>query len=101
MNYSNELISKLKILSDLITNGLKDRISQLDLIDTGRMFSITESDIEFSDDGLIINITTTDYYKYLDGRYNLTDYVMNNPSISNMMNDIYGDMIIEIMFDEL
>lgn len=101
MKYSNELISKLKILSDLITKGLKDRINQLNLIDTGRMFSITESDIEFSDDGLIINITTTDYYKYLDGRYNLTDYVMDDPSISNMMTDIYGDMVIEIMFDEL
>lgn len=101
MKYSNELISKLKVLSDLITKGLKDRINQLNLIDTGRMFSITGSDIEFSDDGLIINITTTDYYKYLDGRYNLTDYVMNDPSISNMMTDIYGDMVIEIIFDEL
>lgn len=101
MKYSNELKNDIQRLSKMITNELKNRIKQLDLIDTGRMFSITESDIKFTMDGLDIEITTTDYYKYLDGDYDLTDYVFNLPNISNLINSIYGDMVVEIIMNEI
>lgn len=100
MNYSGELNSKKNGLANLITNRIKQRITDLDLIDTGLMLDISTCVIEFIEDGLDIKIQSTDYYVYVDGNYDLTNYIIDQPDIDMMIKDIIGDMVIEYLFND-
>lgn len=87
-------------LEDAITKGVKDRIRQLDLIDTGKMLNSFDAQVNFEDDGLDMKFSTTDYFKYQDGYNNITDYVLDSPKIVNMMNELFGAMMEDIMMQD-
>ena len=85
-----------KQLEKDVTKALKDRIINLDLIDTGLMLSKTHSKITIRGFDLDLNIKSTDYFKYLDGDYDIVDWVLNLPSIINQVSEIQT----ELMFKE-
>lgn len=100
MKYSSKTNRKLKELETLITRELKARIKSLDLIDTGLMYETTEAHLMFTQDGLDIVIVTTDYYKYLNSDFNIENYVMGLNSVSNLMDEVLGLMIEDILFED-
>lgn len=100
MKYSSTTKSKLKTLQTLITKELKARIKSLDLIDTGKMLASTMAHIKFSNDGLDIELESTYYYKYLDSDYNITNYVLEQNNVSELMSEVFGLMIEDILFED-
>lgn len=99
MNYSSKTKLLKNKLEEEITNGVKKRISQLDLIDTGKMINTFGVEISFEDDGLDIEFSTTKYFKYVDGNYNITNYVLESKKIKSLMDEVFG-MMIDDMFME-
>lgn len=83
---------------ELITD-IKARIAQLDLISTGKMINTFGVEINFDDDGLDIEFSTTEYFKYVDGNYNITDYVLDSKKIKDLMDEVFA-MMIDDMFME-
>lgn len=100
MEYSRKTKNKLNELEKLITKELKDRIKSLDLIDTGLMYNTTEARVKFTDDGLDIEIETTDYYKYLNSDFNIENYVMGLNNVSVLMDEVFSLMIDDILFED-
>lgn len=96
MKYRSNTISKKAVLTRELSSALKDRIKQLDLIDTGEMLNSTSVVIDFTIDGLDIQVNSTDYYKYVDGKYNITDYVLDSRHITNLIEELYGEMIVDM-----
>lgn len=97
MKYSNA-VDKLRYkLQERFTKGLKDRIKYLDLIDTGKTLRVTEARVIIKGDGVDFDIDSTDYFKYLDGNYNIVDATLASREISDLMSELIG----QIMMDEL
>lgn len=82
----------IKELESLINNKLKQRIIDLDLVDTGLMRDSTLAKVSLTPDGVEVDIKSTDYFKYLDGDYHIS-IVLTEP--------VVGDLIGEIMFKRL
>lgn len=65
---------------------LKQRIKDLGLVDTGQMYdSIMVTPYEDSDGELGFTVKAEDYFKYLDGDYNIVDYVVNSKEFTNYL----------------
>ena len=99
MKYSSKTNSKLNDLQKLITKELKARIKSLGLVDSGKLLDSIKVHIKLSDDGLDIDLESTDYYKYLDSDYNITNYVLEQNNVSKLMSEVFG-LMIEDMFME-
>lgn len=100
MKYSNKTNTKLNDLQALITKELKARIKSLGLVDSGLLLNSTMVNIKFTNDGLDIELKSTDYYKYLDSDYDITDYVMKQNNVSDLMDDVFGLMMMDILLKD-
>lgn len=80
-----------------LTTLLRKRIKQLDLIDTGLMYDSIEVVV---DSGTSFSIITTDYFKYVDGNYDIIDYVLNSKEFTDYAAESLTDDI-EISLEEL
>jgi hypothetical protein len=101
MKYSNT-VNKMRFdLQARFTKGLKQRIRDLDLIDTGATLRQTESRVIINDDGVDFDVDSTDYFKYLDGNYNIVDATLASREISDLMSELIGQIMLdELMEDE-
>lgn len=100
MKYSNKTNTKLNDLQALITKELKARIKSLGLVDSGLLLNSTMVNIKFTNDGLDIELKSTDYYKYLDSDYDITDYVMKQNNVSDLMDEVFGLMMMDILLKD-
>jgi len=100
MKYSSKTNSKLKTLQKLITKELKARIKSLGLVASGKLLDSTIVHIKFADDGLDIELESTDYYKYLDSDYNITNYVLEQNNVSKLMAEVFGLMIEDMLMED-
>lgn len=100
MNYSNETLGYKKRLEDRLTNALKARITDLGLVNSGQMRDSTKAFVDFTDDGLSIRISSTDYFEFLDSDYDITDYCLDLPDISELLTDLYGEMVLDLFFND-
>lgn len=87
-------------LQQLITKRLKIRIKSLGLVGSGKMLSETEAKVIFTNDGIDIDVESTTYFKYLDGEYNIIDYVLNESDVDKAITDLYGQMIIDMLMGD-
>lgn len=99
MKYSSRTRKLKADLEFELIKDIKARITQLDLIDTGKMLNTFDAKISFEDDGLDMKFSTTEYFKYVDGNYNITDYVLDSKKIRNLMDEVFA-MMIDDMFME-
>jgi hypothetical protein len=86
-------------LEQLITTELKNRIKELDLIDTGAMLSTIKSSIKFTSNGYDIDIMSTDYFDEIDLKYEITDYVLNLPMVEEGIGNLFADIVLLEMLD--
>jgi len=75
----------------------KARIKQLGLIKSGRMLNDLTVVVTLNDDGFISHVKSTDYFPEVDELHGLTDYIINLPEIGNLMANLYGEIIIDIL----
>lgn len=97
MIYSSEIESDRRKLENLITIELQNKIKQEDLVDTGSLLDSIKAEVTFTQDGLNVDIIAEDYYKYLDEEYNLTESIIDSKIVSDFMEEIFGQIIIEMM----
>lgn len=69
-----ELTDDLERIARDLEEALKDIIEKEGLIDTGRLISSVRANVQNNQ----INISTEDYYKYLDEKYKLTSQFENS-----------------------
>lgn len=69
-----ELTDDLERIARDLEEALKDIIEKEGLIDTGRLISSVRANVQNNQ----INISTEDYYKYLDEKYKLTAQFENS-----------------------
>jgi hypothetical protein len=93
MNYNAEINRKKVRLEKLITDGLRNKIQELNLIDTGEMLDTTQCIIMFTKEGFDIDIQSTEYFIYNDDKYQLLDSVLINREINDLIDEIYLDII--------
>lgn len=92
-------VNKLRSqLVKLITDELKTRIKSLGLIDTGDMLDSTKAVVRIGSAGLDIEIESEDYYVYVDGEYNITDYVMELDSVTNLIGELVTTIAVDDVF---
>lgn len=81
-------IDKRKIgrVATALTKLLKDEIKKQDLIDTGRMLRETAAKITVKKSGdFTISVRSTSYYKFVDGRFNVTDNAFSGSKFDKVM----------------
>jgi len=90
------MVNKLKSdLANLITVELKNRITALGLVNSGAMLSATKAIVRVNASNLDIEVESEDYFPYLDGEYNITDYVMELDSVSSLLDELITSIAID------
>jgi hypothetical protein len=100
MKYNGTIIKKKNHLEKVITDSLKARIKELDLIDTGKMLNTTRCVIDLNDDGFNFDIQSTEYFIFNDNRYDLVDYVFRQKNISELTDDLAGDIVMFYLMED-
>jgi len=80
-----------------VENEYKKRIQSLGLVKTGTMLRSIKAVIKTQEE-LDISIESTDYFKKFDLEYNITDYVLKQPSVIKAIDDVISDMIFKDSF---
>lgn len=84
MALKNELAKQSKLIAELI----KKEIKRQGLVETGALFSSIKPKIKVQDTAFTVEIEAQDYYKYLDGRYNITENALNGPAFVKISENI-------------
>jgi hypothetical protein len=100
MKYNTTINRKKVHLEKVITDTLKARIKELDLIDTGKMLNTTRCVIDFTEEGFNFDIQSTEYFIYNDNRYDLVDYVFRDKKITTLTEDLSGDIIMFYLMED-
>lgn len=83
-------------LENLIEKLIKERITELDLIDTGALYDSISVEIIGSQNDFKIDISSVYYLEYLDAEYDIIDFVLSKTEVTDLIAeyafDILGDL---------
>lgn len=88
--------NKIETLENEITELIRDEIRRQDLIDTGLMLRSVETKITPSGSNLEIKVSSTDYFKYVDGTYDVIDNAFDTDEYDRIIEDL-EDLYIEAL----
>lgn len=72
-------------IRELIRTKLKDRITELGLVDTGKMLDSIDVSIRETDDGFNIDIIAIDYFEFVDAKYNISEPILNSDEVTDLV----------------
>ena len=99
MKYSNDT-EKVKLnLERQLTDLVKIRIVDLGLVDSGTMLNESRVTLDYTINGIDINFSSTDYFKYINDRYDIINYVIRDKKIDDQLVDLFGRMVVDYMLD--
>lgn len=78
--------------NEVLTKKIKEVIRKKNLIDTGRMYNTTWIDVWMTD-RIFINVKTTDYFIYVNGRYGITNDLINSNEFKIFLGEEYAKQI--------
>ena len=87
-NSESELSRDLRRLSDVLTKLFQDEIERQDLIDTGLMLKTTRAFIVKEANGFSFKVESTDYFPYVDDKFNVTQNVLRSNGYQKFLEDI-------------
>jgi hypothetical protein len=93
MNYNSKINKQKSTLEKLVTDRYKKRIKELGLIDTGETLKSLKCSIKFTPDGFSLVVDSTDYFKYIDSEYGISDYVIIQKDVDELIKDLFADII--------
>lgn len=99
MYISRETRAKLKDLENQLTLSLKERIKELDLIDTGAMYQRSRFTVKLTDIGFDLDVVSTYYFPILDSRYGLVDYVLKLPIVNQKIGTVSNSLVDDLIKD--
>ncbi len=68
-------------MNDILTNAMKQTISDLDLIDTGALYNSIQVSTYFDSGSIIIDVQCEEYIKFLLEPYNIVEYFFQQPGV--------------------
>lgn len=77
------------MINGLLTNRLRGIIKSRNLYDTGKMANTTTVDVTTTETRTIINILTTDYFKYLTVDYSILAEFTNSQELATVISEEY------------
>lgn len=72
-----------------LTQLFKDDIIRKDLVDTGLLRDTINVEVTFTNDEWGLDITSQDYFVYLDVPYDITTDVMNTTRFNELVDEIH------------
>lgn len=100
MKYSNDTERVKLDLERQLTDLVKKRIVDLGLVNSGTMLNESRVTLDYTSNGIDINFISTDYFKYVNDKYDIINYVIRDKKIDDQMTDLFGLMVIDfIMLD--
>jgi len=87
----------LNDLEKTVTKAIKDEIKKKDLIDTGRMLRSIDTVASKTSDGIEIDILAVDYFKYVNGNYDVIEDALNTKAFNDALDDTMTDYILNII----
>lgn len=87
-NFESELRQDLSLLSNMLTEMFKDEIIRQDLIDTGLMLRTTRAVVIYQPTGFTFRIESTDYFEYVDARFDITENVLRSERYQEFLNEV-------------
>lgn len=99
MKYSKETERVKLNLERQLTELVKKRIVDLGLVDSGVMLKESKVTLDYTTNGIDINFISTDYFKYVSGKYDIINYVIRDKNIDDQLVDLFGRMFIDYMLD--
>jgi|GEM_PF-5292738 len=80
--------SDITRIENRITDLVQDEIRRKDLIDTGLMLNSVETVISLENGELDMEVTSTDYFKYVDGDYDIVSDALETSTFKSILSDI-------------
>lgn len=99
MKYSKETERVKLNLENQLTELVKKRIVDLGLVDSGVMLKESRVTLDYTTNGIDINFISTDYFKYVNDKYDIINYVIRDKNIDDQIADLFGRMVIDYMLD--
>lgn len=81
------------MINSLLTNRLRGIIKSRDLYDTGKMANTTTVDVTTTQFRTVINISTTDYFKYLTVDYSILLEFTNSNELATVISEEYAKVL--------
>jgi hypothetical protein len=90
-NINIELSEKRRAMREFarrIDKIIKDEIRRQDLIDTGKMIGAIKSKVTIGSMGQMdVDVKSTDYFKYVDGNFNILSNAYTSPAFTSVLLD--------------
>lgn len=100
MKYSKDTERVKLDLERQLTDLVKKRIVDLGLVNSGTMLNESRVTLDYTSNGIDINFISTDYFKYVNDKYDIINYVIRDKKIDDQITDLFGLMVIDfIMLD--
>lgn len=90
------MIEQIKIeLERLTLDKIRQRIIDLDLVDTGKMLESMNVNIVLTSSGFDFEVSSVDYWKYVDGEHNILDWVIEQSDVSDLITELFSELIFK------
>ena len=93
LKFNKTIISKIE---STITGLIREEITRQDLIDTGNMIRSIKTTAKVSSNNFTFSVEAVDYFKYIDGDYNIVSNVMKGGGytlVEGLIQELYVDAL--------
>ena len=88
-------------ITDAFTKLLRSEIRRKGLIDTGALFRSISTSIKYTANGISFEISGEDYFKYVDGNFNVTEDALDSNEFKNKITKLIEDALINVLIDKI
>jgi len=99
-NSESILRQRMRTLEAKLTRLFQNEIQRQDLIDTGLMLRTTRTYLVENPRGFSFRVESTDYFEYVDAKYDVTKNVLNSREFAILLDDI-NEFYAEYLANEL
>lgn len=98
--YNQDIETLRKRLSILYTDTYRYVVTQKGLVKTGTLRDSIVVDVVLDQDGYTVNVSSVDYFDYLDERYDITTTVSMDKDIQKLGTDLLTAIIVSTLIGD-
>jgi len=88
-------------IEQMIVRLVRDEIRKQQLIDTGLMLRSVEAKLKIKGNSFTIDITSTEYFKYVDGDYKILDNVFKGRDYEKLILPMIEQLFVDAFEKQL
>ena len=85
----------IKTVENMVVRIIQDEIRRQDLIDTGLMLRSVKAKLNIRGNSFTIDVTSTEYFKYVDGNYNIVNNAFNSRDYQTLVVPAIQDLFVK------